>query len=192
MNRITKGFFIKDIFEYEYTNNINIRTQLKHGELFIVVDLIAMSLKCTTDDALNILDDLLEEYSFEEIIQEIAIELAGKKAEKDDMKVEDDNKSFTDILTSFFNEMQAFDNISISEFMSMNTTFMYQYAEGIKDRYIINKNRQLKDEFDNNAMFLSMFGGKTKRPPQIKESDFKTAKQIKEERIQAMRERRGL
>lgn len=189
--QITNGFKIKDIIEYETINKVDIRKQLSHGDFTVVIELIAKGNSVTTDDAMEQFKELIKSYTYEEIVQELAIEVFGRQAESDDEIVDSNNKSFTEILTSFYNEIQTLDNnLSISEFMGMNTSFMYKYAEGIKSRYIFNKNKELRDEFENIAMLMGVLDGKIKKAPQVKESDFKTAKQIKEERIQEMRERR--
>lgn len=189
--RITEGFQIKDIIEYEATNRIDIRKELMHGEMFVVVDMIAIGNKCTLDDALNILEKLRKQYEYKDIVEELAIEIFGKQAEENDEVVENNDKSLTDILTDFYNELQTLDDkLSLSEFLSMNTSYMYKYAEGVKSRYIFNKNKDLRDEFDSACVYWGVFGGKVKKAPQIRESDLKTPKQIKEERIQEMRNKR--
>lgn len=189
--RITEGFQIKDIIEYEATNRVDIRKELMYGEMFVVVDMIAIGNKCSLDDALNILKRLRKQYEYKDIVEELAIEIFGRQAEKDDEVVEDNDKSLTDILTDFYNELQTLDDkLSFSEFLSMKTSYMYKYAEGVKSRYIFNKNKDLRDEFDSACVYWGVFGGKVKKAPQIRESDLKTNKQLKEERIQEMRERR--
>lgn len=189
--RITEGFQIKDIIEYEATNRVDIRKELMHGEMFVVIDMIAIGNKCTIEDALDKLKNLQKHYEYKEIVEELAIEIFGKQAEENDEVVESNDKSLTDILTDFYNELQTLDDkLSLSEFLSMNTSYMYKYAEGVKSRYLFNKNKALRDEFDSACVYWGVFGGKVKKAPQIKESDLKTPKQLKEERIQEMRERR--
>ena len=51
----------------------------------------------------------------------------------------------------------------------MSTRYMYKYAEGIQKRYVFNKNKELRSEYDSVAMLMSALSGKLKECPQLNE-----------------------
>jgi hypothetical protein len=51
----------------------------------------------------------------------------------------------------------------------MSTRYLYKYAEGVKKRYVFNKNEELKSQYTNVAIFMQALGGKLKECPQLNE-----------------------
>lgn len=167
---IVKDFVIRDILDYEDTEGISIIDELEQGELFILVDLIQMSIKCSEEDANDILSKALNESSLPEIIEKVVDSLIGRRAEKSEETVnKKEYKNFSDILLDFYTQIQIVDTLSYSDFMHMTTRQLYRYADGLQARYINNKNQELQSQFNNVAMLLGAVTGKLKECPQLDE-----------------------
>ena len=168
--RICSQFKVGELIEYMQKNDVDILKELEKGELFVVIDMIALGDKCSEEEASNKFQSLLKEYSYTEIISELAYEIIGRRVECNDETVEREDKSFLDILTDFYDELQTVDNkITISEFLNMNSEFMYRYADGIKKRYLFNKNERLRECYEFLGMYGQLWNGKLKECPQYDE-----------------------
>lgn len=169
--KICNEFIIKDLFDYMIENDVDILEELQSCNLFIMIDLIKIDRKCSDEDAENILYRYINEYGLESVVEELAYEVIGYKPKEDDTKHNSNEfKSFSDILESFYNDIQSIDsNLSISEFMGMSTRYMYRYADGLQKRYINNKNQELQSQFTNAMLIGNMLAGKLKECPQLNE-----------------------
>jgi hypothetical protein len=167
---IIKEFVINNILQYEMNNDINILEELQYCNISIIIDLIMIGNKCSYEDALNILDIELRNREITDICEEIAYSLLGKEQDdnNDEYVENSENLSISDILHNYYNELQIVDDkLTITEFISMSTKFMFKYSEGIKQRYIYEKNKKYRDEYDSAAMILSGLAGKLKECPQL-------------------------
>lgn len=163
---LVKEFIIKDILDYEILNDINILEELGAGNLFIVHDLIKLSNKCTDEDADKLLEEYLNKYGFDNLFEMMITELIGRSADKDNDKNNiKQYKSFSDVLEDFYNQIQSIDkNLSLSDFWNISTRYMYKYSDGLKDRFILNLNKQSQESFINAENFIGLLFGKLKEP----------------------------
>lgn len=184
--KICYEFIIKDLFDYMILNEIDILEELESCNLFVMIDLIKIGNKCSEEEAEATLDKYINEYGLEAVVEELAYEVIGHKPdENEDTQSSREFQSFSDILESFFNDIQSFDNnLSISEFMGMSTRYMFRYADGIQKRYINNKNQELQSQFTNAMIIGSMLAGKLKECPQL-DDDGSLHKQSNEDKIKA-------
>lgn len=178
---------------YEIQNDINIFKELAAMSLDVVIDLLAMGNKVSYDETCEILDRELENRELTDIIKQLVEELIGRTAEDNEKTIKtEDIKSFSDVLGQFYNEMQTVDEkLDINTFMNMSTNFMYKYGDGVKQRFIYNQNKQLKDNYTYIGMFMSAFTGKLKECPQINENG-ESNKQSLIEKLKAMNNRGGV
>lgn len=165
--KLTKEFKVKDILNYELENDLSIIEELQNGSLFILLDLIKLGNHCSDEEAETILDKALNEMSLAEVVENLAYELIGKKPDQNEEVIDSKNVStYSDILESFYSEIQTVDErLSLNEFMDMSTRYMYRYADGLKKRYINNKNREMQSQYTNVAMFMGALAGKLKECP---------------------------
>lgn len=184
--KICSEFIIKDLFDYMISNDIDILDELESCNIFVMIDLIKMGNKCNEEEAEVILSKYIDEYGLEEVVEELAYEVIGNRPDKNSKTQNTEEfKSFSDILESFYNDIQAIDsNLSISEFMNMSTRYMYRYADGLQKRYINNKNKELQSQFMNAMIIGSMLAGKLKECPQLDDNG-SLHKQTEEDRIKA-------
>lgn len=168
---LCKEFIIKDILAYEMNNDINIFEELSQGNLFIIIDLIKLGNKCDDAEAESILNKSVDEIGFDETVKELAYELIGKRPdEKDEVNNSKNYSSFTEVLEDFYDNIQSVDkNFGLSEFWEISTRYLYKYSEGVKKRYVNDKNLELQSQFSNAIMIGQMLGGKLKECPQLNE-----------------------
>jgi hypothetical protein len=166
--QLAKEFLIGDIWDYEI-NNVNILEELGQLNLFMVIDLIEMGNKCDAEMAESLLNKYLKEMTLEQIAEELTYEVIGNKpSENKEDNIENKWTTFSDVLWSFFNQLQSLDsNLSISEFRSMSTKSMYKYAEGVKERYINSMNLELEKIFVDKVMLGQSMSGKLKECPRL-------------------------
>jgi hypothetical protein len=168
---ICREFIIKDILDYEINNDISIFDELGQANLFVILDLIKLGNKCDDAEAESIFNRAVEELGFDKVVEEIAYELIGRRPEDaTDGLVEKKYNSFSDMLGDFYNSVQSVDkNFGLTEFWNISTKYLYKYADGVKSRYINEKNMELQSQFSNVAMFMSALAGKLKECPQLDE-----------------------
>ncbi len=189
--KLTKEFIIKDILDYEINEDINIIEELQSFNLFVVFDLLMIGNKCNYEEAEYIFKNAINEMSLDELINQLAYELIGKKPEEDE-ECNDSNKfsSFSEILENYYNEIQTVDkNLSLNDLWNISTRYMYVYADGLKSRYVHNKNMELQSQYSNVAMFMSALSGKLKECPQLNE-DCSLKKDSIADKLRAIKERR--
>lgn len=169
---ICKEFIIKDLFDYMILNDCDILEELGYFNLSIMIDVIKLSYKCSDDIAEDILYKNIDEFGIEKVAEELAYEVIGHRPdENEETHHSSEYKSFLDILESFYNDIQSVDsNLSLSEFMSMSTRYMFKYSEGIKTRFLNNENNELRHEYMLTSMILSGLTGKLKECPQLDEN----------------------
>lgn len=190
--RLTKEFIIKDILNYESTEDINIINELQNLSLDVVIDLIKIGNQCSYERALEIYDEASKEMDLQGIVEQLAVELIGREPDDNNDKNIDNKefKSLSDIFENFYNELQTVDEkLTLTEFWSLSTRYMYRYADGVKQRYIFDKNKKLRDDYDYIAMFSSALNGKLKKCPQLN-ADGTVHKDSLEEKIQMLKNRR--
>lgn len=192
MKFFNKEILIKDVLQYERINDINILEELQSGNIFIILDLIKLGNDCSDEQAELIFNNALNENSLGEIIEQLAYELIGNTPnEKDEQNIDNTDKSISNILEEFYNQLQLVDDkLSISEFWNMSTRYMYSYADGIQERFIYNKNKQWKENYENIAMFMSGLTGKLKECPQLN-PDGSLHKQSIKDKLQAFKMSQG-
>lgn len=168
--KLIKEFIIKDLLDYELNNEVNILEELSSMNTSIIIDMIQLGNKCSDAEAFEIFNIAKKEMNKEEIVNELVLEMFGE-TEKDENEIDsNDIKSISDILEQFYSEIQVVDNnLSLSEFRGMSTRYLYRYADGLQKRYIVNKNKQYRDNYENVAMFMSALSGKLKECPQFNE-----------------------
>lgn len=180
-------FQIKDIIDYEINNNVSILEELSFCNLDVILAVTKMGYKCSDEEAENILDKELSNKELTEYVKKLVYQVIGKEPEENEPTINNtEMKSFSDILEDFYSEVQTVDkNLTLSEFQGMSTRYLYKYAEGVKKRYVFNKNEELKSQFTNVAMFMQALGGKLKECPQLNE-DGTVHKKSLEEKIKAL------
>ena len=190
--QLIKEIIIRDILDYETSQDINILKELEQCETFILLDLIRLGNKCNEDEAQVILEKALNEMELQDIIKNIAECLIGKRTNENEETVEQtEYKNFSDILLEFFTQLQSVDETLVfSDFINMSTQFMYRYADGVQKRYINKRNSQLRDEFENAGIFLGALTGKMDKPPQLDENG-KLKKESLRDKILAIKNSRG-
>lgn len=172
MNILGNKLIIKDIFDYESLNDVNILEDLQYGTLSTLIDIIALSHDCSEDNAIEIFEQASKEMKFTEIIEQVLKDLIGRLPSDDsEENIEDVDTSFSDILEKFYTEIQTIDNnLSIGEFLQFTPRYIYTYADGLQKRFIYNKNKQYLESFENAAIIISGLAGKLKEPPQLNEN----------------------
>ena len=191
--RLIKEILIKDIFDYEIQNDVNILKELNNLSIDVVLDMFVLGNKISFDEACELLDRELENRELTEIIKQLVEELIGKVPDGNEETIKsEDIGSLSDVLSKFYNDMQVVDEkLDINTFMNMSMGFMYRYADGIKQRFIYKENKQLKDNFTYIGMFLSAFAGKLKECPQISE-ETRTKEEILIDKFKALNNRGGV
>ena len=169
--QICKEFIIREVLDYELSNDINIFDELSQANLFIILDLIKLGNKCDDAEAESIFNKAVEEYGYDEAVKELAYELIGRKPDEDEKNNVDKNySSFSEVLEDFYNNIQSVDkNFGLSEFWNISTRYMYKYADGVQKRFISDKNQELQSQYSNAMMFGQMLAGKLKECPQLNE-----------------------
>lgn len=169
--KMCKEFIIKDVLAYELDNDINIFEELSQGNLFIILDLIKIGNNCDDAEAESILNKSVDEIGFDETVKELAYELIGKRPdEKDEVTNSKNYYSFTEVLEDFYDNLQSVDkNFGLNEFWGISTRYLYKYSEGVKKRYVNDKNLELQSQFSNAMMIGQMLSGKLKECPQLNE-----------------------
>lgn len=169
--KVCNEFIIKDLFDYTINNDVDILDELASCNLYIMIDLIMLSNKCSEDEAEALLNKNIEQYGLDQVVEEIAYEVIGKRPDENDEKQSNsEHKPFLDILEDFYNEIQSIDkNLSISEFMNMSTRYMFKYVDGVRKRFVNNKNQELQSQYMNAMMIGNMLTGHLKECPQIGE-----------------------
>ena len=162
------GLTIKQLMEYEAVNNTNALLRLENYDIDIIYDIIKMSNKIDDDTCEEYVDGRIKEIGLMQLTVQIFEDIFGKIKSTNKNNVQIKERSFTELFNDFYNEIQAYDSsLSYSDFCNMNTLFMYKYCDGIKTRYIHNKNEQLKNNYEQAAMILSGLAGKLKECPQL-------------------------
>lgn len=163
-----KDIHVGDILKYEETEDVDILSEIEQGELYIILDLVAISNRCNKDDALIMFEKALENYDLDAIIEKLIDCLIGKQCKKDDDHVDHNNfKNFSEILLTFYRQIQCVDTLSWGDFTSMTVRQLYNYADGIQERYIINKNEELQSQYNNACITGGVIFGSLKECPQL-------------------------
>jgi hypothetical protein len=157
-----------------------------------MIDLFMIGNQISWDDACEILDKELEHRELTDIVKQLVEELIGRVPETNAETMKSNEVgSFSDVLGKFYNEIQTLDEkLDLNTFLNMSTSFMYKYSDGVKQRYIYNTNKQLRDNYTNIGMFMSAFVGKLKECPQIDEDGNKKEQSLIE-KLKAMKNRGG-
>lgn len=190
--KLCKEFIIKDILEYEIQNDMNIINELTNLNLDVVIDLLMIGNKISFEEACEILDRELENRELTDIIKQLFEEIIGRVPENNEPTMKSNEvDSLSDVLSKFYNEIQTLDEkLDINTFLGMSTSFMYKYGDGVKERYIYNTNKQLRDNYTSIGMFMSAFAGKLKKCPQIEENGEKKEQSLVD-KLKAMSNRGG-
>lgn len=170
---IVKNFIVKDLINYEQNNNINIITEIKNGEYSVIIDLLSIGNNIDINEAIGLFQELLKNYSYIDIVKSLSISIFGENNNSDNGYVDTTNKTLSDILMDFYNEIHTIDDLDISSFLNMNTTSIYKYAEGVKQRYIYNINNRRREAFESAQIDAGVKFGGLKEVPLISEEDVK-------------------
>ena len=167
--RLTKGFTVGDIIEYEITEDINILEEFRYGNTDIVISCLMLGNKCNLEDACKIFADANKEYELVKIIEVLITEIVGKQVEKtENTEEQKEIKTLSDMLLESYAEIQTYDNrLDFNSFLNMSTKLLWKYAEIVRKIYINNENKRLKDTWEQINMLFGMFTGELKKCPEI-------------------------
>lgn len=165
---LVNEFIIGDLLQYMRINDCDILEELSFGNLDIIFDLVAMSRRCSDEEASELAMEHIRKYGLAETVKEIGKKVTGSINRESSETVEINGRKFSDILYEFYNEIQALDkNLSFSEFKAMSIDELHIYADGVRDRYILNQNIDFKKNYYLVGMFMSALVGKLKECPQL-------------------------
>ena len=168
--QLTIEFLIGDILDYEI-DDIDILSELGQCNLFVVIDLLRIGNKCNEEDAELLFGKYSKEMTLEQIVEELAYEVIGERPSNEKQTQSSDELStFSDVLWSFYNQIQAVDNnLTLTEFRNMSTKQLYKYCNGLQKRIINEKNKMLEDQYLNTIMLLKGLNGDLKECPRLNE-----------------------
>lgn len=168
---ICKEFIIKDIIDYMNNKDVDIIEDLCYCNLSTMVDIIMIGNKCMEEEAEKILYETIDKLGLEQTAINLAYEIIGKKPdEKDEVINKNKYSSFSEVLEDFYDNIQTVDkNFSLDIFWNMSTRYLYKYSEGVKKRYVNDKNLELQSQYSNAMMIGQMLAGKLKECPQLNE-----------------------
>lgn len=188
--KVIKGLTIKQLMEYEAIKGVNALNKLENYDIEVICDIIKMSNNIDDDKCEEYVTSQIKEHGLMEFTILLFEDIFGKITHSNKNNVEIKERSFTELFNDFYNEIQAYDSsLSYSDFCGMNTLFMYKYCDGIKTRYIHNKNEQLRNNYEQAAMILSGLAGKLKECPQINENENNQSTMSEVERIRKEKQR---
>lgn len=190
--KVIKGLTIKQLMEYEAIKGVNALNKLENYDIEIICDIIKMSNNIDDDKCEEYVTSQIKEHGLMEFTILLFEDIFGRITHSNNNNVEIKERSFTELFNDFYNEIQAYDSsLSYSDFCGMNTLFMYKYCDGIKTRYIHNKNEQLRNNYEQAAMILSGLAGKLKDCPQLDEETGKQKKKSAKELADMLRAQRN-
>lgn len=189
---IVKNFIVKDLINYEQNNNINIITELKNGEYTVIVDLLAIGNNIDINEAIGLFQKLIKNYEYIDIVKSLSISIFGENNNSDNGYVDTTNKTLSDILMDFYNEIHTIDDLDINSFLNMNTTSIYKYAEGVKQRYIYNINNRRREAFESAQIDTGVKFGGLKEVPLVSEDTFMSKADKKAKWLEERRREQGI
>lgn len=189
---IVKNFIVKDLINYEQNNNINIITELKNGEYTVIVDLLAIGNNIDINEAIGLFQELIKNYEYIDIVKSLSISIFGENNNSDNGYVDTTNKTLSDILMDFYNEIHTVDDLDINSFLNMNTTSIYKYAEGVKQRYIYNINNRRREAFESAQIDAGVKYGGLKEVPLVSEDTFMSKAEKKAKWLEERRREQGI
>lgn len=189
---IVKNFIVKDLINYEQNNNINIITELKNGEYTVIVDLLAIGNNIGINEAIGLFQELIKNYEYIDIVKSLSISIFGENNNSDNGYVDTTNKTLSDILMDFYNEIHTIDDLDINSFLNMNTTSIYKYAEGVKQRYIYNINNRRREAFESAQIDTGVKYGGLKEVPLVSEDTFMSKADKKAKWLEERRREQGI
>lgn len=169
---LVNRFYLKDIREYEDSNNVNIIHFFDDTlNLTNLIELIKIGTHKNTEQACDILQVYLEDpnNNMESAYIEIRDVLLGKQVSEGDNKNLDakEYNSLTDLFSELCSQMLSM-GISYSEFWGMNTKEMYKVADGLKDKQVIQFNEDIaKNHILAGMVGAAVWGKLGNKPPQI-------------------------
>lgn len=184
--KLVKSFNLKDIREYEYTNDRNVLDLFKSFKICNLLELIIIGNNmCSEDDAINKLDTYLENGgSVLDAFLDIKEELTGKRKNEDS---DTENSELIDIskyesLTELYDEYCAMlmkENFGYSEFWDLSTRNLFRIFETLSIKRQNEINQSLSLAHAQAAMFGQAMAGKLKRkPPQVKLTEDRSKKDV--------------
>ena len=172
MKELICSFKIRELLNYEQENQIAILEELHNGNIDVVFDLIKMGLKFPSDeDTEKYIESYIEQKGIENLFMNLAYSVIGRLPNENDKGQEGKSfQSFTEFIDDSFSDIQAIDkNLSLMNFWDLTSKQMYTYADGLKKRYISNKNMELQSQYNNVAMLMAALAGKLDECPQLNE-----------------------
>lgn len=190
---LTCGFYIKDIINYEVSEDLNLLEELSYGNIDTLIDCIKMGNRCSGEDACEILGLARQAYTIEEIIKMIALDLVGKEPDKEKETSENKEiKKLSDILLESYAELQTYDNrLDFNTFLNMSTRLMWKYTEIVKKVYINNENKRLKGLWEFCCIFFGMFTGNLKECPVIGDDKAESVEDMLIRKLKERERKRG-
>jgi len=186
--------YLKDIKEYEESHDVNILTLFEKITFSNLIQILSVFYKNVPEDELyNIVDNyLMEGHSLEELIVEIRNNLLGYDVERAEQRIDEDETnaiagSYDDIrsyryLSDFYMHlcMQMLSlGMSYSEFWSLTTKEMYQAFDAIKQKMVLDYNRQMQGYHTLAGLIGGGVWGKLpKEAPQIDLEDLRDPDEI--------------
>lgn len=163
---LAREFIIKDLIDYMILNDVDILEELAYGNFAVLYDLVKIGNSCSDEEADTIITKSLDKYGFDKTFEMMALEVIGREPSSDPSNNYDvKNKSYREVLEDFYNQIQSIDkNLSLTDFWHISTRYMYKYADGLKDRFILNLNKQSQESFLNAETFIGLLFGKLKEP----------------------------
>jgi hypothetical protein len=189
---IVKNFIVKDLINYEQNNNINIITELKNGEYTVIVDLLAIGNNIDINEAIGLFQELIKNYEYIDIVKSLSISIFGENNNSENGYVDTTNKTLSDILMDFYNEIHTIDDLDINSFLNMNTTSIYKYAEGVKQRYIYNINNRRREALERSQIDAGVKFGGLKEVPLVSEDTFMSKAEKKAKWLEERRREQGI
>ena len=158
-----------DIINYERNNNISILKELCNLSICTLADMVMIGANVDMDDAYNIIDCMFEDQGIERTFINICYDIIGINSENEETSNSNvENNSLTEIFEHIYFEIKKYDNtITLSEYMNMDTRYVFKYCEQLKDKIIDDFNNRSADNFRQATTLLGVLFGKLNKPIKI-------------------------
>ena len=162
---LVSSFKLIDIRNYETNNNISLFDYFSNLSIHVTIDLVALSLNLSTEEASEILDNYLYYHPYLEVVQEIRECILGNKGgegNQDTNSTKLDTSEFktvTDLYIYYCMQLMSV-GMSYGDFWSMNTKELFRVFNAILLKVENEANRQLNAYHTLAALVGSAVWGK--------------------------------
>lgn len=162
---LVSSFKLIDIRNYETNNNISLFDYFSNLSIHVTVDLVALSLNLSTEQASEILDNYLYYHPYLEVVQEIRECILGNKGGEEDQDTNSTKldtsefKTVTDLYIYYCMQLMSV-GMSYGDFWSMNTKELFRVFNAILLKVENEANRQLNAYHTLAALVGSAVWGK--------------------------------